>query len=70
MCYGDDVTVSFYQNDYEKISKKDFTEYKTIKDSHSVIHYLTLEHERLFIKVQTSRKSKVSQTVFDLNVFN
>lgn len=51
MCYGDDLKVSFYQSDYNKISTKDFTDYKTIKDSHSVVHYITMEHERLFIKV-------------------
>lgn len=50
MCVGD-VSVSFYQADYDKIANNDETEYKTIKDTNSFIHYIKLEKKRVFLKV-------------------
>ena len=67
MCYGD-VKVSFYESDYNKINEKDHSKYKTIKDSHSLVHYLKLGHERLFVKVQNSKR--VDLSLFNLSIFN
>lgn len=67
ICFGD-VKVSFYESDYNKINEREHSKYKTIKDSHSLVHYLKLEHERLFVKVQNSKR--VDLSLFNISIFN
>lgn len=64
MCIGD-VSVAFYQSDYDKVANNDTTEYKTIKDTNSFVHYIKLENKRVFLKVENEN---TNLSIFELTV--
>ena len=66
MCFGD-VKVKFYQTDFDKLAAKEDSDYKTIKDSNSFVHYLKLEKQRMFLEI-INEGTEIS--IFELNVFN
>ena len=66
VCHGD-VNVEFYQDDYANIGNKNMTEFKKITDNNTSIHYIKMEHERVFLKV-TNKKEELS--IYEISVFN
>lgn len=66
MCHGE-VEVEFFQNDFENVGRQNTTEFKKIIDSNSMVHYIKLEHERLFLKIKNRKESKA---IYEMSVFN
>ena len=66
MCIGD-VNVGFFQEDYELGSKQNSTDYKTIKDSNSFVHYQKLNKTRVFVRV---KNEKAARSIYLVNLFN
>ena len=66
LCIGD-VKVSFYQKDYDNIGKDEKTEYKTIKDANSFIHYIKMEAKKIYLKVENIG---TDNSIYELNLFN
>lgn len=66
VCHGD-VGLEFFQSDYENVTKNNTSEFKQIKDSNSMVHYLSLEHERVFLRV-TNKKEELS--IYEISLFN
>ena len=59
--------VSFYQSDYQNLEDNKAMKYKIIKDENSTIHYVKMEHKRVFIKVENKKGNFTSYT---LNAFS
>lgn len=66
ICFGD-VKVSFYQNDYDNVGKNETTEYKTIKDMNSIVHYVKMEAKKVFVKVENL---DTENSIYELNLFS
>ena len=66
MCHGE-VDVEFFQNDFENIIKQNTTEFKKIIDANSMVHYIKLDHERLFLRIKNKKDSKA---IYEISVFN
>ena len=65
-CVGD-VNIKAYQADYEQVAKDKDVEYKTIKDANSMIHYIRLEGDKAFLKIENNQ---TDLSVYQLNIFN
>lgn len=66
VCHGD-VNVQFYQGDFDVLKSQNATEYKKITDNNAAIHYIKMEHDKVFLKV-SNKKEELS--IYEISVFN
>lgn len=66
VCHGD-VSLEFFQQDLSRLRDGNRTDFKKIVTGNSAIHYIQMDHERVFLRV-TNKKEALS--IFEVSVFN
>lgn len=68
-CYGE-VEVSFYEGDYDNVTSNKSVKTNKVSQNKSLIHYMKPQHERIFVKVEIPRESKIEEALISVNPFN
>jgi hypothetical protein len=66
VCHGD-VNLEFFQQDIALLHAGNKTDFKKISDNNSAIHYIKMDHERVFLRV-SNKKEELS--IYEISVFN